>query len=194
MYETSQLSRNIRDEIAKQLNILVYGVSGAANQDTENIRSLFSANAEMTEKTSVKPYGLSSAPLPGVRSLVARIGEHKNSRVVIGHVDQDRPETSAGNTVLYNAYGAKFRLDALEIRLGSEDADEPLVLGNVLLDFLDQLITAIQSLTVICSAPGNSSSPPINVAQFEALRAQFITLQTLISSSVFTQKLITPDV
>lgn len=45
---------------------------------------------------------------------------------------------------------------------------------------VEDLSTAIQSLTVLCSAPGSPSGPPVNIASFVAVSADLMTLGTQI--------------
>ena len=55
------------------------------------------------------------------------------------------------------------------------------VLGSVLINILTQLITAISTMTVTCGPPTSPSSPPINIAQFQALQSQ---LNTILSQTI----------
>lgn len=73
-------------------------------------------------------------------------------------------ETKSGSNV-------RIRVGANDqIKLGSDDASNPAVLGNELKSMLNELITQIA--THVHAAPGTSA--PINVALFEAIRNTYI--------------------
>lgn len=188
------LIRFIHLEIKKQANVLLTAKAGKNDKDTESITNMYAGMVNQSDRPIMMPYGLVSRAMPGTDSLVARLGDHPANRYTLGHLDKTRPDVTVGNTTLYNAFGAKLVLDLIKVKIGSEDADEPLILGNVMLDFLGQLLDAIVALTVVSSAPGLPSSPPINLAQFELLKVQFVTLKTLVSKACFTQEIITPSV
>lgn len=65
-------------------------------------------------------------------------------------------EVTAGQTKAVYAPGG------VEISAGGQS------LGSILQD----LLTALQTLTVTCAAPGSPSSPPVNVAAFTALKTR----------------------
>lgn len=55
---------------------------------------------------------------------------------------------------------------------------QPMVLGDSLETILQDLITAISALTVTCNAPATPSSPPINLAQFQAIVPRLQTIKS----------------
>ena len=70
--------------------------------------------------------------------------------------------------------------DETQFFLG-KDATEQAVLGNVLVSLLTDLITQIKLITVICAAPSNPSSVPVNAAAFDIVAQQ---LETALSEVV----------
>jgi hypothetical protein len=78
----------------------------------------------------------------------------------------------------------KFTLEATEIKLGAK-GDESAVMGDTLKQTLNDLITQIESLTVVCTAPGTVSSPPANITAFSTIKA---TLDTILSDKVKIDK------
>lgn len=191
---TSEEMRYIRDEIRNAVNVVMTAQAGGQNSTFEQtIANQYAGQAQLTNRPIMFPYGMVSRMPPKTGIMTARLGDHPGNRTVLGALDENRPDCPELGTVLYNAFGAKIVLDKLKIQVGSEDADEPLVLGKVMLDFAGKLLDAISQLTVVCTSPGNSSSPPVNIAAFQGLKAQFVVLQTLVSKSVFTQNIITPE-
>jgi filamentous hemagglutinin family protein len=74
-------------------------------------------------------------------------------------------------------------INAPDIYIGSEDADEQVVLGNQLVNVLKQLISAITSITVPTAF--GPSGEPINRPQFEQIKNK---LDVILSETVFTEK------
>jgi hypothetical protein len=185
--------RKILIEIRTQVSVLLTATSGDNTEHLQSIDDLYAGQPSITSRPIAFPFGMVSQCPPGTGLLVGRLGEHPNNRITLGTFDDLRPAPGVGNTILYNAYGAQVVLDNVKVKIGGPSADEPLVLGNVMLDFLGQLLDAIETLTVTCSAPGVASSPPINEAVFVALKLQFVTLKTLVSQTNFTQLLNTPE-
>ena len=64
-----------------------------------------------------------------------------------------------------------FKVTCKSISLGDGFSDAP-VLFNKLNSWLGSLIDAICAISVTCTAPGSPSSPPINIAQLQSLKAQ----------------------
>ena len=73
----------------------------------------------------------------------------------------------------------KFIVGTAEIFLGSQNATEPLILGDTLQGLLEELIGAINALTV--PTPVGPSGPPINAAQFSSIQSK---LSTMLSTKV----------
>jgi hypothetical protein len=78
----------------------------------------------------------------------------------------------------------KLTLEATQIKLGA-NGDENAVMGDTLKQTLNDLISQIESLTVVCAAPGIPSSPPVNLIAFSTIKA---TLDTILSNKVKIDK------
>lgn len=59
---------------------------------------------------------------------------------------------------------------------GGSASVEPTLLGTQLKTTLENLIDAISAITVTCTAPGNPSSVPINVAAFTLIKTNLATI------------------
>lgn len=80
---------------------------------------------------------------------------------------------TADTNILLTADG-NATITTSRINLGSEDAEEPLVLGNQLNDLLSELIDAIAQITVPTGT--GPSGTPINVAQFQRIKNKLRTI------------------
>lgn len=94
----------------------------------------------------------------------------------IKHSDgETRVELDAdGNVFVVNNDGSK-----VHVGRGAENADEPAVLGETLKGLLEDLIDAINALTV--PTPAGPSGTPTNSAQFSAIKGR---LETMLSEVV----------
>ena len=72
----------------------------------------------------------------------------------------------------------KFIVESDDIKLGSENSNNPLVLFNPLNSILSELLKALSQLTVTCSAPGSISSVPLNFSVFAQLSQRLQELKT----------------
>jgi hypothetical protein len=88
---------------------------------------------------------------------------------------------NTNNSITINS-DKKITINGSRINLG-ENADEPQVLGQQLVGLLQDLITAITSMTML--AYGTPTTPPINAAQFVAIAAK---LQTILSNQSYVKR------
>ena len=84
--------------------------------------------------------------------------EHQDGAKV--EIDKD------GNISITNVSGKKVNVGD-----GAEDADEPAALGNTLKGLLEELIDAINAITV--PTPAGASGTPVNAPQFSAIKGRF---------------------
>jgi len=75
----------------------------------------------------------------------------------------------------FKAIKDQMMFDSKEI-LHGENATEPAVLGDTLESIIGELLTAIEAITVTTST--GPSSIPVNVAQFETIRAKLATFKS----------------
>lgn len=76
-------------------------------------------------------------------------------------------------------------LQAPDIRIGTADSDEPMVLGNLWIEVMGELIDAINQLTVGTGV--GPSTTPINAAAFTAIKAK-IDAKTHVSDFIYGRK------
>lgn len=218
----SELLRAVKQEIARQVNIILSGTAQGNTLDTEDIGDLYPGMATMTGRPIMHPYGMVSRAPQGTISVVARQGEHPGNRLVLGHRDAAKPTVEEGEVKLYNAQGeiiylkdGEISLTSTAIKLGSEDSDNPLVLGDdlqallsdvlgqlkILSDHVSTLATDVSSHQHPTAAPG-PPSPPATAALFVATAANLTSDGTafdgfksspvddgaLLSEKVFTEK------
>lgn len=211
----SEIISAIRREIKQQLNIILSGVSeNSTNPDgnsVEDIQNMFPTMMAITKRPVMHPYGFASLAPDGTTQVIARQGDHFGNRIVLGHRDADRPTfLNQGDVILYNEFGQQIYMQDGKIQIGSNSASEPLVLGNVLSDFMGQLITLLNTFlqTVITgpiavsTLPGNSApTNPVVIAALTTLVTQLMTLQTqfltapatnILSQESFTERMNTP--
>ncbi|MBT8430092.1 MAG: hypothetical protein KJN79_09300 [Gammaproteobacteria bacterium] len=75
------------------------------------------------------------------------------------------------------------------IRLGSDPAapaDEPVVLGNLWIEIMDELLDALVAMTVGTGV--GPSTTPINFAAFELVRAKIVTQRLHVSDFIYAKK------
>jgi hypothetical protein len=139
------------------------------------------------------PYGIVSRAPEGTNSVAARMGEHASNRMIIGHMDNARKDISLneGEVVFYNKHGQQVRLEQDKINLG-KSADEPVVLGNVLVELLGEILDIlINGNSVLTTTPGNPSAPnPLIASQLTAFKSQYLTTATtnILSQETFVER------
>ena len=74
----------------------------------------------------------------------------------------------------------KNEVDIISKKINHNKGKEPMVLGDTLADILDEMLKAIQAITVV--SPVGATSTPVNVAQFMAIQAMLSTIKSRISN------------
>jgi hypothetical protein len=72
------------------------------------------------------------------------------------------------------------QVDVISKKINHNSGKEPMVLGNTLADLLDEMLKAIQAITVI--SPVGATSTPVNAASFAAIQAKLDTIKSKISN------------
>ncbi len=104
----------------------------------------------------------------------------KTCEITFNDEDDSLEIKHGSNTVMMDSKG--FNIISDKINLGKLDgAKEKAVYGDPLKNILNDLLTALEVLTVTCTAPGTPSSPPINLAQFTLLKGR---LNCILSNKV----------
>lgn len=188
------LRREIQDEIRQTLMVILPALTGSkTTSQTETIDQLYPGMPEIADRPIMHPYGVVSRAPKGTNSIAARIGEHTSNRMIIGHMDNARKDISLneGEVVLYNEFGQQIRLEQDKINLG-KSADEPAVLGNVLVELLGEIMDIlINGNSVLTTTPGNPSAPnPLVASQLTAFKSQYLTTATtnILSQETFVER------
>lgn len=71
-------------------------------------------------------------------------------------------------------------VDIISKKINHNSGKEPMVLGNTLADLLDEMLKAIQAITVI--SPVGATSTPVNAASFADIQAKLDTIKSKISN------------
>ena len=71
-------------------------------------------------------------------------------------------------------------IDIISEKINHNSGKEPMVLGDTLASLLDDMLKAIQAITVI--SPVGQTSVPVNVADFAAIQAKLDTIKSKISN------------
>jgi hypothetical protein len=177
----------IKEEIARQVNIILSGQAGANTVQTETIENLFPAMPSILRRPVMHPYGLVSRAPRGTLSVTARQGEHAGNRLVLGHRDKDKPQVAVGEVQLYNQFGQAIYLKNGSVHLGVAAASNPAVVGNELKAMLQELLTLLANHTHIGNV-GAPTSPPIQSGQFTSIKSGQVDNNNILSQLVFLQK------
>lgn len=105
---TPEITRFIREEVKKQLNVILAGEAGDNSSiETETINNLYPGSPQISDRPVMHPYGLASRAPAGTISVTAKHGADAHNRMVIGHRDFARKQLSLdeGEVVLYGAEG-----------------------------------------------------------------------------------------
>ncbi len=184
--------RFIQEEIKRQINILLTGAAGETTATTETINSMFPGMPAITARPIMHPFGLASRATQGTPSVVGRGGDHFGARFTMGHLDPARPtDIGSGETVLYNEFGQRIYIRDGEIQIGSESSENPMVLGDILQDFIRDLWELIQgSPQVGWSVVGPVWLDPAIRAGVELLIQQYVeeASTNIVSQLTFTER------
>lgn len=171
--------RTIRNEIKKQMYVLLQGISGNADPTkwTEDIEQIYPGSDTITERPVAHPFGFVSRAPRGTMQIVARMGDHPNNRMVLSHRDGERPtDLDDGTSKIYSIAGFQVYAGEDGVYVGKGSATEPLILGTVANEFFGALLDLI--VAHVHPGPG---SPPNNAADFTQLKTQTIETDSLLS-------------
>lgn len=179
----------IRQEIKKQMNIILSGATAATSTTTEDIQELFPGMPTVTNRPIMRPWGFASRAPKGTIQVVARQGEHFGNRVVLGHRANDIPtDLAEGEAILYDSTGRQIRVKDGVIKVGSPNSAENLVLGKVFQTMMSTVLQALADHVHITSAPGFPTSKPTNANVFSDQKASPVDDNKVLSDISFTEK------
>ena len=177
----------IRDEVRKQVSIILSGSTGSNSVSAETIDDLYPGYPPMQDRPLMHPYGLVSRAPRKTISVTARHGEHPANRIVLGHRDKNRPNVEQGEVQLYNQFGQAIYLKNGTVHLGTAAASNPAVVGNELKAMLESLIDAIASHTHIGNL-GIPTAPPIQAGTFTGIKSSQVSNNNILSQKIFLIK------
>lgn len=205
----ADLIKTIRQVVRREIaQMMLCTVTSTEDQYTGSMQR-FANEGEIENLRQMKPFGLASRAPSGTTSIAAPIAGDPTHLIMLSEFDPgNRPDIDEGETALY-AMPLKqtVYLDKQgNINVGSLDSDEPLVLGNVLQSFCDELMdiikTALQAIVTgpvaITTTPGNPApTNPVLIsalnnalAQLAVAKSQYVdtTATNFLSLKNFTEK------
>ena len=118
-------------------------------------------------------YGFESYPKKDAEVVIGFINGNRDQGIALKvHDRRYRPiDLVEGEARIYN-FDGDTRISVKEglVEITAGGTLEKSILGETLKSTLENLIDAINALTVTCAAPGNPSSTPINAATFTAIK------------------------
>lgn len=178
----SELKRFIRDQIAQQLNVILFGEAGDNTVENETIDNLYPGMPSIESRPVMHPAGFASRATPKTIQVVAKVGSGPQNRMVIGHRDKNRPkDIELGESSVYSwddsgpLYELRSMIDG--IRLIKGDKKIALLLGDDVLTSLGKLVDLIAN-----HVHGPPGSLPSNKALFDQYKQTDLDGTTLLST------------
>lgn len=161
----------IRMEVRRQMNVLLGAKSSGSDGTKESVVDAFPGYGNQPNRPIVAPYGFASRAPDGTKQMTGRVGDDPASRVVLGHMAQDRPAVDDGEAAIYSSAGYKIRVFKDKIQVAKGGDFETVPVGETLRDFLKALI----EIYVAHTHEGNlgyETTPPDNFADAEQLKTE----------------------
>lgn len=178
-----ELRRMIRDIIRQELTTISMAFVNSNQSNQRSTIQRFKNDGPIPNIRSIQPFGISSRAPKDTDAVVAGVGGDVTHLIMLGHFDKSKPTGQDGETLLYDAFGHVVYLSQDKLQFGSKSSENPMMLGDLVQDFLSQLLEKIAEHTH--PAPGY---PPTNAAEFTALKASPVDDGTLVSDKAFTEK------
>lgn len=105
---TPELQRFVKQEVARQLNVILSGSSGDNTKiENETINSLYPGSPQISARPVMHPYGIASRAPVGTIQVTAKQGADAHNRIVLGHRDDLRQGLGIkeGETMIYASDG-----------------------------------------------------------------------------------------
>lgn len=180
--------RMIREEVRKQVNIILGGQAGNNSQISEDINNLYPGCPTIPLRPVMHPYGLVSRAPTGTIQVTARQGEHTGNRLILGHRDGQRPEVQQGEVQLYNQFGQAIYLKNGEVHIGKAASTNPVPVGNEILDFLKQFVAAYKKHKHVGNLGFSTPLDPGDVEAAQELDDNFLENKKILSDYIFVDK------
>lgn len=126
------MKRFVREEIARQLNVILSGQSeGTADVATESIGKLYPGSPTIIDRPVMHPYGFASRAREGAIQVTAKQGASPENRMVLGHRDSERPtDLEAGEATVYSSGGWSVKVLNGSIVIGNDDGSQVFTLDG----------------------------------------------------------------
>lgn len=185
----SEIRGLIREEIQRSMGLLLYALTGEGGLNDTDISALYPGGKVIEDLPTVYPFGIHSNVPRETVALIGRIGEHVGNRIVMGHRDAQRPniELEEGETVIYSRGGRRIVVRNEEIFIGTEGAEEPLVLGAALSSLLSTVLDALSSHVHTNGNMGGPTGTPTNASVYSSAKSE-VDSGNIVSDSNFTEK------
>lgn len=120
---TPDVMRFVRQEIARQLNVILSGVCESTRDvETESIGQLYPGMPTIENRPVMHPYGFASRAPAGTIEVVAKQGADPSNRIVIGHRDAKRPkDIDEGESAIYSKGGWAVTVKNDSVKIASKD-------------------------------------------------------------------------
>jgi len=159
----AQMVRYIKEEVERQLQIILPGVSQNSQQTDkglqEDIVNMYPGMDPITDRPTMHPFGFISRAAEGVAQVTARMGSYISNRIVLGHRDNDAPDIGPGESTVYNFKGYQIWLKSGSIVVGKNGVFEATVMGETLGGILVALVDAYNTHTHLGNL-GAPTTPP----------------------------------
>ena len=187
-----EIRKLIRTEIRNSMDIILSGFSGNATTQTEDIQNMYPGMTGIVGRPTAHPYGFCSVAPDGTAQVVAKQGEHIGNRLVISHRDANRPsDITSGESVLYNEFGQAVYMRDGQVQVGTKNSNSPMVLGDVLLNFITDLLNAFQNAPDVGITPFGPAflEPQIRTAMTQMMEKYVTNVSTnVVSKLTFTER------
>lgn len=182
MMTESEILKLIRQTIRQELAQTLMGNITSTDDAYFTSVKRFDTDSEINDLRLIRPYGFASRPPSDTPTVAHPINGDPSHIVSLGDFDDtDRPLISSGDSAMYNELGKMVAITNVKIRIGSLVASNPLVLGDILQTFCDNLITILTTvLTAIETGPIAVTTTPGNPAP--TYPALAIAIQTAITN------------
>lgn len=165
------IKKMIRDEIRLQMDIILSGETGDADNISETIQNLYPGMPGITGRPTAHPYGFCSLAPDGTIQVTARQGENQANRLVLGHRAADRPaDLKNGEAAVYSVGKYMVRIQNDMIQIGKDGVYEPVLMGETSRQFFISLIQLILVHTHE-DGTGIETSVPLNAEDFTQLQS-----------------------
>jgi hypothetical protein len=140
------LHRQVRDIIRQELATILMSKTKAI--DTSSYATWRATAARFPSDPNgvnrlrmIQQFGVASQPPAGMDSALAPIGGDPTHLILLGQDDPNRPPMQVGECALYSATGQVVYLKLNgKVLIGSQTAENPAVLGDVLCNFIQAIL------------------------------------------------------